>query len=189
MASLRDLANRALERSRHDGTGVEQVEQGKSVFQAPYLVPSAVEQDARQKTANNEPCSTVPFSKDETSGTSYLPPPIEAGVRSLQSLPCPRGVNPKAWRATVRDALSLARDGWAANALALGWTDLDLFGAVPDRNGDPYADGLAVKLGGRTILALCGIFASVSSGGAGRTYLHRGNNDGAVLMWALGRGR
>ena len=193
MASLRDLADRALQRSRHDGTAdgtsLEHAEHGKSVFHAPFLVPGTVEQDFNEKTAKNEPCSTVPFPKGGTDGTRSLPTAIEAGVRSLKRLPCPRGVDPKAWRSSITDADRIASDGWAETALALGWNALDLFGAVPDRNGDPDADGLAVKLGGRTILALCASFATVTSGGTARAYLHRGNNDGAVLLWALGRGR
>ena len=193
MTSLRDLADRALQRSKHDGTAdgtsLEQVEQGKSLFHVPHLVPRGVEQDMRQKTAINKPCSTVPFPRGGTDGTSDLAKPVQRGVNSLRRSPCPRGVDPKAWRTAVASAVHLSSDGWAAKALALGWSELDLFGAVPDRDGDPYADGLAVKLGGRTILALCETFATVSSGGAGRAFLHRGNNDGAVLLWALGRGR
>jgi hypothetical protein len=118
-----------------------------------------------------------------------LPPSIVDGLAHLANAPAPRLIVPDAWPIAVADALRLASDGWAQKALALGWSDLDLFGAVPDRDGDPYADGLAVKLGGRSILALCASFATVTSGGASRTYLHRGNNDGAVLMWALGRGQ
>ncbi len=118
-----------------------------------------------------------------------LPPSIVDGLARLTDAPAPRLIVPDAWPIAVADALRLASDGWAEKALAMGWAQLDLFGAVPDREGDPYADGLAVKLGGRTILALCATFATVSSGGAARTYLHRGNNEGAVLLWDLGRGR
>jgi hypothetical protein len=118
-----------------------------------------------------------------------LPPSVVEGLAQLANAPAPRLIVPDAWPVAVADALRIASDGWADKAFALGWSELDLFGAVPDREGDPDADGLAVKLGGRTILALCANFATVTSGGTVRAYLHRGNNDGAVLMWALGRGR
>ena len=118
-----------------------------------------------------------------------LSPSIAEGLARLANSAAPRLIVPDAWPVAVADALRLASDGWAAKALALGWSELDLFGAVPDRNGDPDADGLAVKLGGRTILALCASFATVTTGGPARNYLHRGNNDGAVLMWALGHRR
>lgn len=118
-----------------------------------------------------------------------LPPSVVEGLAQMANAPAPRLIVPDAWPVAVADALRLASDGWAEKALALGWSELDLFGAVPDRNGDPYADGLAVKLGGRSILALCASFATVTSGGTGRAYLYRGNNERAVLMWALGRGR
>lgn len=100
---------------------------------------------------------------------------------------CPRDLNPARWPIAVTDAVKLGADGWAAKALALGWSDLDLFGAVPARDGDPDADGLAVKLVGRRMLALCASFATVDLGNGGRMYLHRGNNDGAVLLWRLGK--
>jgi hypothetical protein len=154
---------------------------------------------AKRKDDGPEPCAisaicppeaanSAPNGTNGTNGTG-LPPSIRQGLTWLANARAPRLVVPDAWPIAVADALRLASDGWAEKALALGWSELDLFGAVADRNGDPYADGLAVKLGGRTILALCGTFATVSSGGAGRAYLHRGNNEGAVLMWALGRGR
>ena len=118
-----------------------------------------------------------------------LPPAVADGLTLLRSMRAPRLAQPDRWPVAASDALRLASDGWAAKAIALGWSQLDLFGAVPAPDGDPDADGLAVKLGGRTVLAICASFATVSSSGVARTYLHRGNNAGAVLMWALSRGR
>ncbi|WP_395000408.1 hypothetical protein [Sphingomonas sp.] len=102
---------------------------------------------------------------------------------------CPRNLNPTRWPIAVRDSVKLGADGWAAKAIALGWSDLDLFGVVAAREGDPDADGLAVKLAGRRLLALCASFATIDSVAGGRVYLHRGNNDGARLLWTQGRGR
>jgi hypothetical protein len=99
----------------------------------------------------------------------------------------PRGVKLQAWTETVADALRLADQGWASQALALGWTPLDLFGAVTDPDGDPAGDGLALKLEGRRVLAICEGFATVADAGDGRSYLHRGDTSPARLLWALDR--
>ncbi len=96
------------------------------------------------------------------------------------------GVDPKAWRQVTRDALSIARDGWAAKALALGWSPLDLFGAVTDRDGYADADGLAVWLGGRPIFAIWETHASVGDG-VGWAFFNRCNRLGTTLLWDIGR--
>lgn len=118
-----------------------------------------------------------------------LPASIQDGLVALGTMAAPRLRHPERWPGVVADAHRLASDGWAAQALNLGWDVLDLFGAVPDPAGDPDADGLAVKLNGRRVLALCGSFATVEDQGRGRSYLHRGNTEGARLLWALHRGR
>ena len=117
-----------------------------------------------------------------------LPADVLSGLERLKVASAPRLMRPERWPIAVADALRLAVDGWAAQALGLGWSPLDLFGAVPASGGDPTADGLAVKLQGRKVLALCGSFATVADTG-GRSFLHRGNNGGARLLWELGRGR
>ena len=113
-----------------------------------------------------------------------LPPAISTGLMVLKSMAAPRLRRPEAWPGVVSDALSLAEDGWAANAIALGWTDLDLFGAVTDTNGDPYNDGLAVWLVGRKLLAVCSTFA-VADQDMGKAYFNRREQAGAKLLWEL----
>jgi hypothetical protein len=81
-----------------------------------------------------------------------LDPDLADSLRSLERLPAPRLTRPAVWSEIVRDALSLARDGWAAKALALGWSAHDLFATGPT-NSDQF-DGLAVWLEGRTIALL-----------------------------------
>ena len=193
MASLREIAMRTSAAQQTDGTRVgtslERAEQARPLFHLVRGQDSGVEQDSTQKTANNKPCSTVPFPRARNGGTSELPPEIEVGLAWLGRSRCPRDLNPTRWPSTVADAVRLGSDGWAAKAIALGWSDLDLFGVVVARDGDPDADGLAVKLGGRRLLALCGTFATVDPGAGGRLYLHRCNNDGARLLWTPGLGR
>ena len=193
MPSLREIAIRTSAAQRvngtHVGTSLEQAKQARPLFHLVRGQDSGVEQGFTQKTDNNEPCSNVPFPRARNGGTSELPPEIETGLEWLGKSRCPREINPTRWPSAVADAVQLGEDGWAAKALALGWSDLDLFGVVAARNGDPDADGLAVKLAGRRLLALCASFATIDLGNGGRSYLHRGSNEGARLLWALGRVR
>ncbi len=115
-----------------------------------------------------------------------LPADIRAGLISLKSMASPRLILPEGWPGAVSDALALARDGWVTKALALGWSPLDLFGAVTDRDGYADADGLAVWLGGRPVLAICATYASVGDG-TGRAYFNRCNRLGDTLLWEIGR--
>ncbi len=111
---------------------------------------------------------------------------LPVGLEQLESMSPPKRCDPASWQECVTDALRLVSDGWAAQALALGWTPLDLFGVVTDPEGNPDADGLAVKLGGRRVLAICEGFATVEDEGGGRSYLHRGDTSGTRLLWELG---
>lgn len=122
-------------------------------------------------------------------GLAALPGTIAAGIASLDEGRCPTEANASEWAAVVRDAKRIAEDGWAHQALGLGWSPLDLFGAVTDPAGDPEADGLAVRLAGRKVLAICASFATVENGPNARAFIYRGTNEGARLLWALGRGR
>lgn len=121
-------------------------------------------------------------------GTALLPPAIAEGLAILTAAPAPRMRNPILWPQIVADAERLAADGWAQSALALGWTALDLFGAVIAPAGDPNSDGLAVKLEGRRVLAICASFATVSEG-VGRAYLYRPTQEptGRCLLWDIGK--
>ena len=98
----------------------------------------------------------------------------------------PRLIRPEAWPVAVSDALGLAQAGWASKALALGWSAEDLFGAVTDRDGYADADGLAVWLCGRPVLAICETFASVGHE-MGRAYFNRSDRLGDTLLWEVGR--
>jgi len=145
-----------------------------------------MKQDSRRKTAKSEPCFTVSFPRGETDETR-LPDQLADGLHRLQSMPAPRGVNPAAWAEVVADAVRLVSEGWAAQALALGWAELDLFGAATDPKGDPSADGLAVRMSGRRVLAMSANFATIADPDDGRTWHHRGDVAGALLLWEFDR--
>jgi len=102
---------------------------------------------------------------------------------------CPAGADEAIWRRVNEDAARLGNKGWAAKASALGWSAMDLFGAVPTRDGDPAGDGLAVWLGGRRILALCDTYAVVEDACGGRSYFNRRQAECAVLLWDMGKAR
>lgn len=120
------------------------------------------------------------------SSVTALPSAISSGLVTLKSMAAPRLQRPERWPRVVSDALALARDGWAAKALALGWTTLDLYGAVTDAAGDPYSDGLAVWLSGRNLVAMTATCATVVDG-TGQFYYNRREQVGATLLWNLGR--
>jgi hypothetical protein len=126
-----------------------------------------------------------PIGTNGTNGT--LPEPIRRGLQLLAESPAPRVRCPELWPQVAADAARLASEGWAAKAIGLGWTALDLFGVACELRGPADNDGLAVKLGGRRVLAICRSFATVADAGGGRTYLYRGNAQATRLLWELGR--
>jgi hypothetical protein len=130
--------------------------------------------------------------RDEQQPTYGLPPDLVAHLRLLAGLPAPRLEEPAQWRVAVRDALEIARRGWATSALALGWTSLDLFG-VGQRDSWDYS-GLAVWLNGRTIVALDARLAVAVDGDTRECFLRGGFGHGKdaaeppVHLWEFGRG-
>jgi hypothetical protein len=95
----------------------------------------------------------------------------------------PAIVRSERWPEVVNDALRLADGGWVVQALALGWSELDLFGAAA---AEDDTDGLAVWLKGRRLLAITTDFASAEITG-GRAYFNRSTRNGGQLLWDLGR--
>ena len=113
-----------------------------------------------------------------------LPASVIDGVNLLQKMPAPRLLRPDAWPIAVADAVKLACDGWAANALALGWSPLQIFGAITDPEGDPFGDGLVVWLAGRKLLAISDATATVEDGN-GFAFYHLHDLSGARLLWEI----
>ncbi|WP_267394980.1 MULTISPECIES: hypothetical protein [unclassified Sphingomonas] len=123
-----------------------------------------------------------------------LPGTLAASLRHLEGLPPPRKLEqPSGWAGVVADALTLARDGWAAKALALGWTAGDLFGI--GRRDDWDFQGLAVWLDGRRILMLDEKHAIVAGNPADyrSAFIRGGMRHGThptvtpVMLWEFGR--
>ena len=108
----------------------------------------------------------------------------QRGVASLTKHP-PRDANlPTAWPLILSDAFRLIDGGWAAQALALGWTTHDLFSAA---RGSDYGNGLAIWLQGRS-LALIDVSGAMVKTGNGYAYVHRRHHvQDRVLLWEIGR--
>lgn len=114
-----------------------------------------------------------------------LPADVLRGLTWLANAPPPARVDHERWPQTVADARLVASDGWAAKAMGLGWSALDLFGA--SMNGCQYGDGLAAWLRGRTLLALAETWAVARDEHGNRHYFNRPRGEGARLLWKLGR--
>lgn len=153
--------------------------------------------DRREPSGDNDDAAAKPAKPAKVEAglatlatLATLPADTADGLKRLARMAVPRGVRcPEVWPIAIADAQRLAAEGWASQALKLGWSALDLFGAVLDPAGNREADGLAVRLGGRKVLALCSTFATVDDGKGGRSYLYRGDAKGVRLLWELGRGR
>lgn len=124
--------------------------------------------------------------------TFDLPDPLAASLRALEYMPAPRKIEQAdSWRLIVRDALGIARGGWAANAMALGWSAGDLFGIGP-RDDWEYS-GLAVWLCGRSIVLLDQQRAIVADGDRRAAFTRGGLGHGThptvapVMLWEFGR--
>ena len=118
-----------------------------------------------------------------------LPPEIHYGLLSLASLPAPKVARPEVWPEVVADAGRLASDGWAKQALSLGWKPLELFGCSAAPGGDALREGLATWLAGRRVLLLDALSCIADDGGGGRSIFYgRSVLPGGVLLWELGRG-
>lgn len=132
--------------------------------------------DSDNSPANVPNVPNVPYS---------LPATIRAGLVSLQAMAAPRITRPEIWPGVVADALRLSSEGWAAQAMGLGWSPLDLWGCSPVTRGNPDHDGLAVWLDGRRILLLDERTCIVNAGTGARAVFTRRRSTGAALLWNI----
>jgi hypothetical protein len=118
---------------------------------------------------------------------------LAADLHRLGGLPAPNGLEKAGnWRGVVADALTIAREGWAAKALALGWNAGDLFGIGPWDDWD--FQGLAVWLDGCRMALLDERRAvAVNAAGDRRYFVRGGPRHGThptispVMLWDFGR--
>lgn len=112
-----------------------------------------------------------------------VPPELLRGVALLPTFRPRQLTTWSMWDEVVEDAQRLIDSGWAARALALGWSPLDLFGVGPD--GSESFEGLAVWLCRRRVLLLDDHSAIASDRRAYGFYNRRVGR--AVFLWELGR--
>ena len=125
-----------------------QMKQAEHVFHEGGSRTLLMKHDNSQKTAISAPCFTVSPPRLRNSETS-LPQTITDGVAKLRSGWRPRAVDGAEWGAVVDDVRRLVADGWAEQALALGWSAHDVFGIGPGGAADWLS--LAVWLSGRSV--------------------------------------
>jgi len=122
-----------------------------------------------------EAADTIPF--EWAAGFARLDP--DAPVADFPS---------RRWAELVDDIGAFLDGGFAAQAAALGWGALDLFGCDDVR---PYARidlaGLLILLNGGRLVALTTAAAVIETGTGARHTFRRRPQPGAVLIWELVR--
>lgn len=117
---------------------------------------------------------------------------IANGLVQLEGRRTPRGCREAEWRRIVADAKRLAHEGWAEQALALGWSMTDVFGIGPV--DDWEFSGLAVWLQSRSIVLLDADCAISKEGDTRHCFNRGGLGHGKqpavvpVLLWHFRRG-
>lgn len=135
-----------------------------------------------------KPAETGPNGTNGTNGNGSLPAPVQTGLRRLRTMAAPRITAPEVWPEIVEDAARLANEGWAAQALALGWSPLHLWGCSPEPGGNTDHEGLAVWLRGRPVLLLDSHSCLVETAPRHHSIFNARPMPGAVLLWELGGG-
>jgi hypothetical protein len=108
------------------------------------------------------------------------------GFAALSSMSAPAGFSPERWQRII-DATGTFLDRWAADAIACGWSDIDIFGcddAAPDRRFDCM--GLVLLLDRCEIVAIDGGGADlVTNTGDAQRYRRKPKPDHTVRLWDL----
>jgi len=109
------------------------------------------------------------------------------GIAQLDPERVPGDVPPRRWRQFIYDAARFLDNGFAAQAAALNWDALDLFGCDQKR---PYARidnaGLIWLVDGNRLVALTELSARIETrSGATLTYYRKPGERGRALAWEL----
>jgi hypothetical protein len=140
------IAQRLIEDARAAGLSME-VEGGDLIVEADRDPPPELLAELRQHKAEliaflipPVPAAALPYPEsDDLAERAALveygagvPRAWAEGFVALVSMPAPNGFSPERWQRII-DAAGVFIDKWAARAIACGWSDLDVFGANPDR--------------------------------------------------------
>jgi hypothetical protein len=87
-------------------------------------------------------------------GRPDIPTDWAAGLQGIAGKPCPIAIDPKRWLQLQADANRFV-DQWGVQAVALGWSTLDIFGCHPTRPADRYDTmGLVWMIADAEVVAL-----------------------------------
>jgi hypothetical protein len=128
------------------------------------------------------------------------PPPVVAGLPAnlgdglsrLRRMPPPGGARSgEVWAQIITDAVTLGKQGWAEQALRLGWHPLDLFGC--GKVGSENFESLAVWLSGRRVILLDMATAIATEGSAHFVFYRlplsaiKGSRPEPIFLWEIRR--
>ena len=188
--SLKVLAAEARARICGSGTGdetlAEQPKQQLACFIDAASCFTSMEQDQPQKSAKYDPCFTVSFSRDETDETRIqLSLDLLLGLKRLCVMPTPLVRNKSVWPEIVADALRIAHEGSATQALDLGWDALHLFGWEPSAEPDTWASSLAVVMEGWPVVDVSADYITLRKGNVSRPFKNRPRPALTRYLWDL----
>ena len=143
-------------------------------------------QSSRNVIANGKDGNSEPAAARDEPARDGIPRAWADGVAKLTTIARPAMVRPDRWRRAVADAECFIAE-WGAQAAALGWDTLGLFGAHPTHPLQRLdCAGLVWLLHGDDVIAITSASACMrTSRGATLTYLRR-SRPGAVPLWQLG---
>ena len=128
-----------------------------------------------------------PVTNPNSSSANNPPQSWIEGVAKLDAERVPGDVPPRRWRQFIYEAARFLEGGFAAQAAALDWDALDLFGCDQMR---PFARidnaGLVWLLNGDRLVALTERSARIEAkSGATLTYYRKPGETGRVLAWEV----
>lgn len=98
--------------------------------------------------------SKAPSEPFEGELPGQIHPGLLAAVVRLETMVRPPSCELRTWRQMVEDARGMVEAGWGENALALGWSEVDLFGIAKDRRGGKQiVEHVHVAAGGQAVIA------------------------------------
>ncbi len=160
------------------------VANGRLHLSAPAPLPDSVVETLRRKRTGLLRLLSMGETGKSAPG-ELLPMSVSESLRQLRPDQRRGDFGPARWATIVADANRLAVP-WAARALALGWTVVDLFGAHPRcPSARVDAAGLAVMMSGRALLALDTDTATLRAPSGSHLRYYRKPHREAVPIWAL----
>lgn len=115
-----------------------------------------------------------------------LPRELADGLFKLRMMPPPRITKTEVWPEIVADAVRIAEEGWATQAIDLGWHPLHLFGVESSNDPDTWDYSLAVIMEGWAIAAVGAEFITLRKGNACRPFKNRPRPALTKYLWELG---